>query len=208
MALSLVTVGAKITAAAINAIINLVNGIGANGVIPASVAGTGVTVSTLGKVSFSGSPSVSVNGCFTSAYENYMLVFDYTTSAASNMNIMLRLAGTDANTAYDNQRFLAQSTSATALQTLNSASIITAGGVSIINGRNTGTVNLFSPALATGTQGDIKTTVTANPMTATSAVYFGGFLHRTATAYDGFSFTTASGTLTGSVRIYGYNNLS
>ena len=53
MALSLATVGGKITAAFINAIIGLVNRQGTTAVIPTSVAGTGVTLGAAGKVSFS-----------------------------------------------------------------------------------------------------------------------------------------------------------
>ena len=102
MALSLATVGAKITATFMNLIIAQVNAQGYTAVIPTSVAGTGVTLGAAGKVTFSASTAVSVNGCFTSTYDNYLIVVDISaTSANSIPQFRLRLAGTDASGATD-----------------------------------------------------------------------------------------------------------
>ena len=206
MALSLATVGAKITAAFINLIIAQVNAQGHTAVIPTSVAGTGVTLGSAGKVSFSASTAVSVNGCFTSTYDNYLLVFDLTTSGAASINITLRLAGTDAVTNYDSQRLLAQSATASAAQSLASTAWVGSGGAGVASATHSGTMTLFSPALAVATRAQIDNNITPNPMTTSAAYYKGALLHRTTTAYDGFTFTPGTGNITGNVRIYGFNN--
>jgi len=206
MALSLATVGGKITATFINLIIAQVNAQGHTAVIPTSVAGTGVTLGAAGKVSFSASTAVSVNGCFTSTYDNYLLVFDFTTSGAAGLNIALRLAGTDAATAYDSQRLLAQSATASAAQSLNTSNWVGSGGIGVASATHSGTMTLFSPALAVATRAQIDNNITPNPMTTSAAYYKGALLHRTTTAYDGFTFTPGTGNITGNVRIYGFNN--
>jgi len=178
---------------------------GLNLMLPTSVAGTGVAVSALGTVTLTAATAASLNGCFTSRFTNYLVVMDCTTSAASGIDVTLRAAGTNATTAYDNQRFLIQNATATATQTLNSNAIITAGGLGIIGARISGQMTVLGPAIAAATAGEVQTTITANPMTTSAGKYIGGFLHRTATAYDGISFTPGAGSITGTIRVYGYN---
>lgn len=206
MAISLVAVGAKITAAITNAIIGVVNAQGLTSVIPTSVAGSGVSVGAAGKVTFTTASAVSVNGCFTSTYDNYLIVFDFTTSGAAGLNVTLRLSGTDATTAYDSQRATAINATAAAAQSLASTSWVGSGGLGITGARHIGRLQLYKPAIATATGGEIWNGVTANPMTTSSGLYQGFLQHQTATAYDGFTFTPGTGTITGSLRIYGYNN--
>ena len=211
MPISLVAVGAKVTAAVTNSIINLLNLQGATGVVPTSVAVTGGgatgSVGTYGKVIFSTATAVSINGCFTSTYDNYEIIFDLTTSAAAGLNLTLRLSGTDAITAYDSQRFTAINATAAAAQSLNAANWIGSGGSGIAGATQSGSIKLFSPAVAVATRARIDNNITANPMTTSSTLYIGALLHRTIAAYDGITFTPASGTITGSARIIGYNNL-
>lgn len=206
MALSLVAVGAKITAAIVNGIINAVNANGLAGVVPTSVAGTGVTLGASGKVTVAAATTISINGCFTSAYENYLFIFDLTTSAASGFAVTLRLAGTDAVTAYDSERFTAINATNAAVQSLNSASWVGSGGMGIAGASQSGELRLYSPALAVATRAKIDNNITPNPMTTSAGMYIGTLLHRTATAYDGITFTIASGNATGTIRVYGYNN--
>src|SRR4051812_23277948 len=103
MALSLATVGGKITAALWNAVVALVNKQGLTSVIPTSVAGSGVAVGAAGVVTFTAATVVNINGCFTSSYDSYLVVVDVpTTSATLTITGVFRLAGTDVTTAnYD-----------------------------------------------------------------------------------------------------------
>lgn len=205
MAISSVAVGGKITAAFINAIIGLVNRQGATAVIPTSVAGTGVTLGAGGKVSFAASTAVSVNGCFNSDFDTYRIEIDSTSSGAAVYTLVERLSGTNAITAYDLQtnatvngtNFPAQSLNQTSW-TMNAQSFA---------GKMNMTIDLYNPALAVATTGLATVGGAANPMTTTAALVQQLFLsHRTTTAYDGFTLTASTGTITGSIRIYGKNN--
>lgn len=172
-------------------------------VIPTSVVGG--TVAAGGRVTFTGVTNLSLNGCFTSAYDNYVVVFDLATAGAGTLSIVMRAAGTDSTTGYDSQRLLAQNTTTASAQTLNAANWVGSGGVGIAGGQQVGEMRFFSPARAVGTVARVDNTITANPMTTTSGLYMGSLLHRPATAYDGFSLMPSTSTFTGTLTVYGYN---
>lgn len=169
-------------------------------VTPTSVANG--TIGTYGAVTFSAVTSVSLNGIFTSEFDWYALKFSLTTSGASALGGFLRLAGTDAATAYDSQRTTSINTTVTAAQSLNAANFVL-DSIGIANSIHSGTIELYNPALATATSGTIASVVTPNPMTTAAGTYTAGLLHRTTTAYDGFSISVSVGTMTGTIRAYG-----
>ena len=71
-------------------------------------------------------------------------------------------------------------------------------------GKINGQIRLFNPATAVATTGTAFLGGAANPMTTTAALVQHLFIqHRTATAYDGFTLTPSTGTLTGTVTIRG-----
>ena len=174
-------------------------------VIPSSIAGSGVALSG-GKVTATAATAISINGCFTSTYDNYVVIFDLVPSASGTPNPTLRLAGTDATTAYDSQRFSISNTTVAAAQSLNASNWVSSDGKGIAGGRFSGELKLYGPAIAAATAASIENNLTANPMTAACALIRGTFIHRTATAYDGLTITMSTGNATGTVRVYGYNN--
>ena len=203
MALSLATVGAKITATFMNLIIGQVNAQAQTAVIPTSVAGTGVTLGAAGKVTFSASTAVSVNGCFTSTYDNYLIVVDISaTSANSIPQFRLRLAGTDASGATD---YYSNSLVGSGASTAAAAFSTNLGYIATASLRETsGELRLFEPALAAPT----RWTVTSMQHATTPVIQVGVFggRHNLSTAYDGITIYPSTGNITGTFRIYGYNN--
>jgi hypothetical protein len=202
-----VSVGGKVTASKTNEIISEVNRMEGQYVIPTSVAGGGVTVDAVGLVSFSAASSVTVNGCFTSTYANYRVVWDIpTTSANLNITMQLRVSGTSAATAYD--RIVNGGTGAVAAPTMvNNLNQTSWQVAAATTAQHHSTLDLFRPAVAVGTVGLLSGIGLTNPPTAagTFAIQQAGLFHRTATAYDGFTLTPSTGTCTGTLRIYGYN---
>ena len=203
MALSLASVGQKITATFMNLIIAQVNAQGYTAVIPTSVAGTGVTLGAAGKVTFSASTAVSVNGCFTSTYDNYLIVVDISaTSANSIPQFRLRLAGTDASGATD---YYSNSLVGSGASTAAAAFSTNLGYIATASLRETsGELRLFEPALAAPT----RWTVTSMQHATTPVIQVGVFggRHNLSTAYDGITIYPSTGNITGTFRIYGYNN--
>lgn len=153
----------------------------------------------------------SVNGIFTSAYENYRLVFsDFALGTASfGASLRLRAAGVD-NTATNSYVTAGTFTS-------NPASSPTGGAMGA-----QGTSHDIFPAIASGmiTNGlCVIDMARPNEVDGTSSIvhlgafyqgltYYGRFLyfyHTTVAAYDGFTiFSSAS--MSGKVRVYGYRD--
>jgi hypothetical protein len=176
--------------------------------IPSSVAGTGVSFSsTTGVVTFTNATSVSVNGCFTSAFANYRINWDIpTTSATLNITMQLRASGTNAATGYD--RLVNGGTGAVAAPTMANNLNQTSWQVAAAStSQHHSALELWRPAVAVGTVGLLTGNGLTNPPTAAStfATQQSNLFHRTATAYDGFTLTPSTGNFTGTLRIQGYN---
>lgn len=175
--------------------------------IPSSVSGTNASLGTSGVITLAAATSASVNGCFTTAFANYRLVFDMAMSAAATLDMVLRASSTDTTTGYDRSRTGGTGTGGTAstLQALNSASWVISAASLI--GRHNHILDIFNPQVAsTVTTCQYTSTATDNPMTAAAAQAQGVLQQRATTQFDGFTITPASGNLTGTLRIYGYNN--
>lgn len=178
-------------------------------VIPSSVAvgsGSG-SVDSNGTVTFSGATSVSLNGCFSSTYNNYRIVYNFSSFAgtAGNFHLRMRASGTD-NTS-SNYKY-------SALNSNNVApwwdGIVSTGTTSIILHRYTradgidGTIDMFNPFATAYTtlngnainpnynNADGSTTVASTTVT---------------TSYDGFTlYPATSQNMAGTIRVYGYTN--
>jgi hypothetical protein len=202
MALSLATVGGKITAAFLNLIIGQVNRQGLTGIIPTSVAGTGVVLNANGQITFTTATAINVNGCFTSAFDTYEIHLNVTArSGASNSALRMRSAGTDITAANYNTvyHYGGGSTSTAATTTGGTGFVTDIGGVTLLRGKYT----LFSPflAAATGLVGQVA-------LGNSEYIMSSGGNHTLTTSYDGFTIFVPANNFTGTLRIYGYNSLT
>jgi hypothetical protein len=175
-------------------------------VTPTSIANSGGSSSASGgAVTFTGVTSISLNGVFSSAYDNYVIKYALTgASGNANLTMRLRVAGTDATGAsdYTRQAFVGVgSGSAISTQTGSSWTYSgIAGSPSTVN-----TVEVFSPFLA------VKTNATSRSMSFDGAggswqSAADGFNHSQTSSYDGCTLITSAGSVSGVVRVYGYKN--
>jgi len=200
MAISLVAVGAKITAAITNAIIGQVNAQGLTGVVPTSVAGTGVSVGASGKVILTAASSASLNGCFTSTYTHYLVVLDFPTITGTvNVLARLRLSGTDLSTSSYLYKGVVDATVSNGTTTGFYISR-NGSGVAAISEN----VDIWHPNEATAKR------IVYNGTSINAGAPFkesGSGLNATATAYDGLTIALdGAGSITGTITVYGYNN--
>jgi hypothetical protein len=170
-------------------------------IVPTSVAGSGVSVSASGKVTFTAATSVSVNGVFSSTYDNYLVVFRASATGDVSLLNRLRLSGTDATaTNYTNQRLYADNTTVVGARA-TSQSFLASGYLSN-TARNGVHLYLYGPALAQPTAS----------RAVSASGYAGGYIqdeagtHSLSTAYDGMTLYIASQNMTGSLTIYGLAN--
>lgn len=146
--------------------------------------------------------SLSVNNCFTTTYDNYLVVWTGYGSADVWMSMRLRASAAD-NTAanYDRQNLTWQSTSLTGARTTGATEWTMVGG-NTTAGDNATMLHVFSPKLASRTS--MRSTTTYNSSGGYGAECLAGFT--ATTQFDGFSLYPTSGTITGTVRVYGYQN--
>jgi hypothetical protein len=169
--------------------------------VPTDTLSSGLVLIT--SQTFSAASTVSVNNCFTSTYENYRLQVSVSShSATGSFYIRFRAAGTDTSTStytWGNGR-----AGRTSLSDGGGSSSAT----SFSFGYNTtGTPCHFSfdvfrgnTSASAGLAGNNYST-DAGPI----AAFFGGICTQ-ATAHDGLTIYPASGTMTGTIRVYGYRN--
>jgi hypothetical protein len=173
-------------------------------IVPSSVAvgsGTG-SASTTGLVTISGCSSASVNGCFSATYNNYRIVMNIVGSTATDLRFKMRVAGTDNSGSYywvytgvrDTGGSYQYSTAGDSSAAVNYISV---------QKRQQIVLDICRPFEAEETSYTGKTVGADN----TSALFTNPYMfHAVNTSYDGFSLIPGSGTITGSLLIYGYNN--
>lgn len=170
------------------------------GLVPVIPTSSSSSVSSAGVVTFSAASSVSVNGCFTSAFTHYKVIVEVASRSASSFTTLkLRASGTDLSTGYDLVRTVATG-SVAATQLANNGDIPLGSGNFP---KQDYTIEVRQPQQArqsgvSARVGEINTAAAPTLTTIDGST-------RSTSAYDGFTISAASGTMTGTLRIYGYN---
>lgn len=179
-----------------------ISGSGTIGGLSAYQQGAGLTLIT--SQSFSAVSSVSVNNCFTSAYDNYRVVIRGTGSGTIGYGIDLRMrsSGADATGSDYIVSFVYNTTTAGPVKYYS-----TADSAGSIGGEgNNGmwfSLDILSPAVASRTECLFQSGYAS---TATINYHSGMWQHALANPYDGFTVMVGAGTITGTIRVYGYTN--
>jgi hypothetical protein len=167
---------------------------------PTSIAhsGTSASINADGGVDFTAVTSLSLNGVFTSDYDNYLIVASISGDAFSGGQ--LRVGGVDASgTDYAYQLINASNTTITGVRSTSRTdfgSIVDADGSATPTGYH---VHLYGPALAQ------PTAVRNVGLRADAGARLRDFAmtHSLSTSYDGITFISA-GSTTGNVHVFGY----
>lgn len=182
----------------------LVNIPGLNIVIPASVSGSGSSVSPRGLVTLSSTSSVNIDGVFSSRFSSYKIVTDIVTSGNALVQMQFRAGGvTDTASVYDKQVLRAYGSTVDGTQAL-AQTLWSLQGNSGAGMRHVLDVTLSGPFLASPTQALGAASSSSNPMTPGSGTATVSMLHRSSSSYDGFVVSASTGTLSGTLQIFGY----
>jgi hypothetical protein len=165
-------------------------------VTPTSIANSGGSASASGgAVTFTGVSSVSLNGVFTSTYDNYVIVTSI--SGSSDATIRLRAAGSDAASSL--YGWAAVSGNQTGTVNGTGGSLATSAQYAYVAGVNSSVItNINSPVLSAFT-----TWSTSNVQPTTAIKLLAGHYGAT-TSFDGFTVLGTS--QSGIIRVYGYRN--
>jgi len=171
---------------------------------PTSIVATGGTgsISTNGAVSFTSASAISLNGVFTSTYKNYRLVVNLTTSQTSSqvLQLKMRASSVDTSTGYYNLDIYSSSSSGPSRSYESNAARFSIGNAG--NNRTISSVDLFSPQ-ETAVTG--LTSLNIEKSTSDFYTSWDGSYLDNSTSYDGFTLSVATGTITGTMSVYGYN---
>lgn len=172
-------------------------------VIPTSVAvGSGsASVASNGTVTFTGCSSLSVNGCFTTSFTTYEIIFNAksTTGTVSTL-VRLRASGTDNSSANYGWSGHRAAFSTGSLTTFGFSATDTGFyiGDNDTDGKTGHKITISNPMTAD------KTNATSQG-TSQTYKFQAGMNMTVTTAYDGISFIPNAYTITGTILIAGYN---
>jgi hypothetical protein len=163
-----------------------------------SVSGGSGSVSTTGAVSFTSASAISFNNVFSATYQNYKVIGNFTATTGNSNSCRLRVSDTD-NTASSYVRQVVAADSASLV-----ASTLT---TTFFDGFWMGSTHpscleasFYSPFES------IRTNVLTRSTQEGTTYKQIGASHNVASSFTGFTLIAASGTFSGTVRIYGFNN--
>ena len=168
-------------------------------VSPTSIANSGGTATASGgQITVTGVSSVSLNGVFTSTYDNYRIISRFIGSTGATSNMRMRLAGTDSTTGIYG-RFGGYAGAASGNTNSSAQGSWVAGDLTSSN-YTVATFDITAPAIA---QKTVCNSLVSDPA---NILGYWQLNHDTATAYDGITFYPGAGNITGTIRVYGYKN--
>jgi hypothetical protein len=170
-------------------------------VVPTSVAGSGVSLSSVGTVTFSAASTASINGCFSALYQNYKIEISITTSNQTTLQYRFRTAGSDNSTAnYANQYLVVDST--TVVGGRSSAQTIGDLGQMVLTDLSFFDITVYSPF------DTAKTGMLVQNGSVVGEAYMRNQVNamKASTSFDGITLIPTAGTITGTARVYGYRN--
>jgi hypothetical protein len=159
------------------------------------VAGGGLTF--INSVTATAGATATIDGCFTSTYENYKIIITGVASVDTGLTLQLRVGGVSAATNYGRQRLVADSTSVSGSRSTGDTSLILGGWTTLQQLMH---VEIGKPAVAA------QTTFLSldNYQAGAPTVQVMAGQHSTATAYDGFVLAPQSGNISLTAYVYGY----
>jgi hypothetical protein len=177
-------------------------------ITPTSIAATGGsgTISTTGAVSFTSASAISLNGVFSSNYENYKVLLRVTSISADQAIYMkMRVSGVDSSASYYYIGYGASGTS----------TVYTNGGNNQTTGHFIGNtdgasnnpfygwdIQIFDPFVAKPTPAIINYVGIAQSGALYGMTTIGW--QDTFSSRDGISIISSTGTFTGTISVYGY----
>jgi hypothetical protein len=164
-----------------------------------AVSGGASGMTLISTTTLSSSGNFNINGCFSSTYDNYRVIFSSLQgSAASFMSMGLRTGSTNATANYKFGGYVVEY----GTFTVNATTAASTARISYVDWGSTTTTNsayifdFFNPFKTTNTN-------FSGMMAKDAAMNYQAGTHAVATSYDSLWFTIDSGTLSGNISIYG-----
>jgi hypothetical protein len=165
-----------------------------------SVGSGSGSISSTGAVSFTGASSIALNNCFSSTYRNYKIILNATSSTSATTRFRWTSGGTPNSTtsSYSTTYLYGSGVSASSATEVDNNAIFGSIASSTISGNNT--IDVFAPFLTE------QTAFFSSPQESGGSISLRSGYHNQSTSYDGFVIILSGGTITGTIRVYGYRN--
>ena len=161
----------------------------------ATKATTGLTL--INNTSFTGQSTVSVDNVFSATYTNYRILTIHSQGNNQAFLFRLRVGGVDASGSnYNRQQVRGIASNASSSQDASSTFFVLSSGDSTFG---VGVTDIFRPFETERTKFISIGTIIGN-------ITIFGADHSLSTSYDGVTFFGNLGTITGTIRVYGYRN--
>jgi len=157
-----------------------------------------------GSADFTTSSAININNCFSATYLNYLVLFNITSSSATDADIAarLRVSGSDDSTSnYFRNTLFNNGTSVSGLRVSSATSWDLLQVASSKNAQVALQMTIFDPfeSITTKAISHSNRWNSSDNNQATAAME-----HRVSSSFTGISFFPNTGTITGKIRIYGY----
>jgi hypothetical protein len=167
------------------------------------------SVDSKGNVTFSGTESIALNGVFSNTYQNYKVIVNPTgTSTQGNLQLRFRANGTDTSGGNYWNTFQGINQSNTAINEfgVNQNQIRLGEISSSAYNYQTFTFEVYDPYTASYQTKMWNSSIQMDGSSILGSKTGGGGINTT-TQFDGFSLSSSTGgaTISGIVRVYGYN---
>lgn len=189
--------------------IGTLNAMGLKNVVPSSVqVGSGsATTNANGTVTFNGANSISLNDVFSSTYTNYQINLVTTEASVADTNILgrLRVSGNDSSSGYYEGGTMQVANALTGINNLNinQWDLGKTHSATHPNAHASLSFKVFQPFPARPTTFHTESISWNNNNTVTFR--FSGF-HTPLVSYTGITIFPSTGTLGGTLSVYGYSN--
>ena len=174
--------------------------LGSDGKTTVNGAMVGAGMDLINKTDFSAVSSVSLNNVFSSAYDNYRVVTDMTGSTTLDAQFRFRSGGADNSSAsYSRQQITGLYVDSVIGSGATGSTVLYADYFSGASQRHGNAFDVYLPFAAA------YTAVLGSKVMVPQSGIFGGIFNAN-TSFDGFSMIASTGTISGTIRVYGYRN--
>lgn len=157
------------------------------------------------KVSGTAVSSIDIDNCFSNTYSQYKLIGDLTASGSLiDINAKLRVGGVNSSTNIYSYQYMLGSTSVV----VGARGTSQAAMIYLFGTKASGLSEIAISEIRNPFQTQYTTSITMFPQGSSSTLNADWFVNSTTTttSYDGLSVFPASGTITGTIYVYGYVN--
>jgi hypothetical protein len=172
-----------------------------DGAVWQAVASVGGLVCVKAETAVSAAASATADTIFTSAYTNYLLLVNFTTSA-DQLCIKLRASGVSTGSGYNTQQLGVDNTTVTGARVTSQSEIRIQQST---GAESSSVIHIFNPQLAIPTRFTMHTALNIANYTTGLQLNMRASNQSGSTAFDGIELLALSGTWTGNYAIYGYS---